>query len=339
MNLLLSICIPSYNRTDELVRLLNSIDCQRDAVEIVICEDKSPRRAEIAHAVHEFKSKSQYKINYYENNVNLGYDGNIRHLIEVAIGEFVLFMGDDDFFIAGALDRFISFLKENSDAGYILRAYYMEHEDGTLEIFRYHNGVKRFEPNPSVAAWLFKRTVSIGGVTFKRESALKAATNKFDGTLLYQLHLVLEIATREISVYSDIPVAIMAQTYRKDKPMFGSAQNEQRFVTGKVTALNSIIFTRGFFDIAEAFDKKYQENVSNFIRNDLSKYSYPFLSIQRKNGFFAFIRYAVRLAKETKINQTYHFYLYTCALLFLGEYLCDRLIIFIKKRIGYTPNL
>jgi hypothetical protein len=187
---------------------------------------------------------------------------------------------------------------------------------------------------------MFKRSVSICGVTFKRSSALQYATEQFDGTLLYQLHLVLEICLREPSVYSDLPVAIGVRSYRKDSPQFGFAEPERgRFEPGKVTPENSINFTKGFFTITEAFDRKYNTSLTGMVRRDLSKYSYPFLSIQRKRGAANFIRYAVRLAKETGLNDTWHFYAYALALLVLGERLCDRMIVLIKKRLGYTPVL
>jgi abequosyltransferase len=336
---LLSICIPAYNRPNELVRLLNSIDCNPDFIEIVICEDFSPSRKTINERVNEFKALSPYIIKYNENETNLGYDANIRHLIDLATGDFVLFMGDDDRFAEGALDIFIGFLEENHTAGYVLRAYFSEHPDGTLEKFRYCKGARTFKPSVETCAWLFKRSVSIGGVTLNRNSAVRFATDKFDGTLLYQLYLVLEIAYLEKTVYSDIPVAIMAQTYRDNKPQFGNSVNEKRFEIGEVTPNNSIMFTKGFFEVAEAFDKKHGTKITELIRIDLSKYSYPFLSIQRKNGSIKYFSYTFRLVKETRLNKTWHFYLYFFALLFLGEHICDKIILQIKRIYGITPNL
>ena len=336
---LLSICIPSYNRTAELEKLLSSIDCNPNQIEVVISEDNAPRRQEIRKIVDTFRQKGQYKLVYEENPFNLGYDANLRHLIEIASGTFVLFMGDDDWFVDRTLNKFIAFLQENSDVGYMLRSYFAMHPDGTLEPFRYLPAPKRFSPGLETCAWLYKRSVSIAGVTFKRESALKYSSDQFDGTLLYQLCLVLEICFREESIYSDLPVAIAAQTFREDKPQFGAANNEKgRFTPGKVTASNSVNFTKGFFEIASDFDRRHGVNLTVLIREDLSKYSYPFLSIQRKRGLIGFIRYSLQLAKETGLNSTWHFYFYTLALLFFGERICDKVILLIKRQIGYTPN-
>lgn len=337
---LLSICIPSYNRPAQLGNLLRTIDCDPSLIEIVICEDAAPKREEVRHIVEEFLKATKYKVAYNENEANLGYDANIRRLIETASGVFVLFMGDDDWFKENSLDSFLAFLKENLDVGYVLRSYYGQHPSGPLEPFRYLPRSQRFAPGVATCAWLYKRSVSICGVTFKRESALKYSTNHFDGTLLYQLYLVLEICSREEAVYSDIPVAIGAQSFRKDKPQFGASSSEKgRYTPGEVTFDNSINFTKGFFEISHSFDKKNNSNITDLIRRDLSKYSYPFLSIQRKRGLCQFMRFSFRLAKETQINSTWHYYFYTLALSILGEGACDRAIVLIKNQFGYTPHL
>lgn len=336
---LLSICVPSYNRPEELSRLFSSVDCDPDTIEIVVCEDCAPSREQVRKAVEDFQTRSKYVLRYEENLANLGYDANLRRLIEIASGEFVLFMGDDDWFNKGALDQFLEFLKANRDVGYVLRSYLGMHPDGKLEPFRYLNGPKRFPAGLSTCAWMYKRTVSICGVTFKRESALKYSSDRFDGSLLYQLYLVLEVCYREPSVYSNIPVAIAAQTYREDKPQFGAAAKEKgKFQPGKVTVDNSINFSKGFFQIARSFDDEHCANLIELITTDLSRYSYPFLSIQRKRGVREFLTYAHRLAIETGMNATWHYYFYTFSLLIFGERICDLVIFRIKQRLGHTPS-
>ena len=70
---LFSICIPSYNRPAEIRRLLDSIDTMYvDGIEIVICEDKAPKRLEVRKQVEDFKSQSKYDVVYVENEENCG---------------------------------------------------------------------------------------------------------------------------------------------------------------------------------------------------------------------------------------------------------------------------
>jgi len=322
------------------MRLLASIDAQPGQIEIVIGEDMAPRQAEVRAQIEEFSRHSAYPVQYYENEHNLGYDGNLRSLIHRAEGEFVLFMGDDDWFVPGKLDLFLDFLCANRDVSYVLRSYYAQHPDGMLEEFRYCATTQRFSPGVETCAFLYKRTVSICGVTFKRERALDYATDRFDGTLLYQLYLVAEIALNDPTIYCDIPVGVAAQSFRDDNPQFGAASAEQgKFQPGKVTMQNSVNFTKGFFIISGFIDEKHNLDITTLIRRDLSKYAYPFLSIQRKRGRREFLAYVIRLARETHLNQTWHYYFYSIALWLLGEELCDKGIVWAKRWIGHTPRL
>lgn len=169
VQIFLSICIPSYNRPEELRNLLYSIDCNPEGIEVVICEDMAPRREEIRAVVSNFAKSSPYLLNYHENIKNLGFDGNIRRLIECASGEYIIFMGDDDLFVPSALDQFIVFLKENRDKPYVLRSYLTEHNDGRRQYFRYLPKSQVLPAGESTVAWLFKRSVTISGFTIKRK--------------------------------------------------------------------------------------------------------------------------------------------------------------------------
>ena len=79
-----SICIPSYNRPEELYRLLKSIDCKAEGVEVLVCEDKAPKRDKVRAAVERFKTETDLYVKYVENEVNCGYDRNLRECIKNA---------------------------------------------------------------------------------------------------------------------------------------------------------------------------------------------------------------------------------------------------------------
>ena len=155
--MLISICIPSYNRPKEIRRLLESIDCNLNDIEIVICEDNSPQRLEIRNEINKFSLKTNYDIKYFENETNLGYDSNLRNLINKSKGEYVIFMGDDDRFFPNTLDKYISFVKANKSASYILRSYYAEHPNGRLELFKYLNKSKTLKQSIENCSFLYKR--------------------------------------------------------------------------------------------------------------------------------------------------------------------------------------
>lgn len=336
--MLLSICIPSYNRPESIYQLLQSVDADTELIEIVIAEDAAPLRENVRELVQHFKATSHYNIQYHENEQNLGYDANLRNLIQLAKGNFILFMGDDDLFKPGALTQFLAFLQSNPKFNYILRSYEIQHRNGAIEIFKYFPTTTILKAGLSSACFLFKRSVSIAGFTIGRKKALELTTDRFDGTLLYQLHLVLNIAYVEDTIFCDIPVARVTQSFRNDNTAFGNANKESKFTPGKISQENSIRFTEGFFEISKDFDKTNGTDITSMIKRDLSKYAYPILSIQRKNGFGNFLAYIVNLAKRTGINQTWHYYFYSFSLLFFGEKICDKTITLIKNQFGYTPQ-
>lgn len=335
----LSICIPSYNRPQQLGELLESIDCKPADIEIVICEDLSPKQLEVRAIANAFTKVSAYTTHYYENTINRGFDGNLRRLVECACGEYIMFMGDDDLFVPGALTKFIDFLKQNRDKPYVLRSYLTHHADGRTEYFRYLPKTALLPHSEATVAWLFKRSVTICGFTISRIEALKYSTADLDGTLLYQVYLMAQVCLRHDSVYCDIAVVHNRPPVKVDDTMFGSSESEKsRFTPGIVTHDNSINFTKAYFEVTAYLDKQHGSNLTKLVRIDISKYSYPFLSIQRKRGMLSFLRYAKRLELEAGFGCTAYYYLYKWALVLFGEQVCDRLIARIKRSVGYTPK-
>lgn len=335
----LSICIPSYNRPSELHNLLASIDCNPAEVEVVICEDLAPKRDEVRAIVTSFAESSAYSIFYHENATNRGFDGNLRRLVESATGEYIMFMGDDDLFVPGALNQFIAFLKQHCDKPYVLRSYLTVHPGGRTEYFRYLPKSEVLPAGEATVAWLFKRSVTICGFTISRAEALKYSTTDLDGTLLYQVYLMSQTCLRYDAIFCDIPVVHAVQSFRLDAPMFGNSDAEKsRFTPGTVSHDNSINFTKAYFEVTAYLDKQHGTNLTQRVRIDLSKYSYPFLSIQRKRGIGSFLLYANRLEAEVGFGCTAYFHLYKWALVLFGERVCDRLIGVIKRSLGHTPN-
>ena len=200
--MLFSICIPAYNRPEKLKELLQSIDAEYLRIEIIICEDNSPKQSSIRKVVEDFKKNSNYEIKYFENKINLGFDGNLRNLIEKAKGDFVIFMGDDDLFVPAMLDQYLNFLEKNKNKKYVLRTYKTIHEDGKEENFKYLPKSSDLMAGEETTAWLFKRSVSLAGFTVSPKAARKFSTSLLDGTLLYQVYLMAQICLKTIQCFA-----------------------------------------------------------------------------------------------------------------------------------------
>lgn len=336
---LLSICIPSFNRDLELKRLLESIDVSEENIndiEIVIREDLSQKRKEIAAVVNEYKLKSPYTVNYIENEKNYGYDKNIRSVAESAAGEWVIFMGDDDMFVPGALDGYIDFLRNDQKIGYVLRRYRTIHKDGSVEDYRYAKKNVFFKPGQSTIVELFRRSLFISGFTFRKKWFKDYSCADYDGTLLFQLYILACVCNKHRSCYCDI---LITESIEGGTPYFGRSEAEEGlYESGCNSIKNSINFMKQVKRLAGNIDRKLGINITNDIMLSYSKYSYGFLHEHRDDGIKHFNIYVKKL-KELGFARSYHFYLYYFGLLFLGKNNCQKLIMIIKKHKGNTPRL
>jgi len=335
----ISICIPAYNRAEVLPDLLDTIFSQDfDNFEIVICEDKSPQRDEIAEVVSRYANIRPGIIHYFENSENLGYDGNLRNLIEKSRGEYCLFMGNDDLMCEGALRKIAHAVDRHPNIGVLLRSYaaFDESPSNIVQTFRYFDQELFFPAGAKTISTMYRRSVVISGMVIHRDAALRHATNKFDGTLLYQLYLVANILVDMNAVYLPDVIAL----YRNGGvPDFGNSISEQgKFQPKEQTPESSVHFMQGMIEIARYVEQVHQVSIFKPILRDIANYSYPILAIQAKRPLSVFFKYWWSLAL-LGLKHYPLFYLWFFLILILGTERVDCLIRWIKNRLGYTPSL
>jgi len=334
----ISVCIPAYNRVQFLPELLDSIISQIDhGSEILICEDNSPERNKILEVVMGYQDQYPNKIKLVLNDINLGYDGNLRTLISHARGKFCLFMGNDDLLHPRALQEIQSILKRQKECGVIVRSYGTFDNDpqSIKQVFRYFPNELVVAPGKNAIALAFRRSVVIPGMVIHRESALKIASDKFDGSLLYQLYLVGMILAEKKVVFTPKVIAL-----RRDgiAPDFGNSISEQgKFTPKEQTPESSLHFMMSMFKIAKFIETQTNLPVNKLILSDIGTYSYPILAIQAKRSRLTFLKYCIELGKLGMRNQPF-FYFYAVVLMVFGPTYSERVIKLIKNRLGHAPR-
>lgn len=327
----ISVCIPSYNRPAELKRLLESFDSKNpDQVQIVICEDKAPKRMEVRGVVETFIQGTNYNVKYIENLENLGHGKNLRECIRQADGEFVIFMGDDDMFIPKVFDNYVDFLAKHIDCGYILRSSRQLLSDGNYEYFRYFKSDKLFSPGVETYTQLFLKSVFMSGFTIKRSLVKDYTIDNLDDTLLFQLYLLAEVCMKYPSAYCNTPIV---QGVGDGTSFFGTNHKEKGLYTPGVLVTNNINFINGFFKITKYVDEKHGIDSTNIIKNELSKYSFPLMSYTRSAGIKHFKEHCQKL-RNLGLDSTIYFNIYYVVLLIFGEKNCKNLILLIKRILG-----
>lgn len=329
---LISICIPSYNRPETLLRLLKSVDTKYlDKVQIVICEDKAPKRLEVRAAVESFKAETQYEVKYCENEQNLGHGKNFRECIKQADGEYVTYMGDDDVFEPGKMDGFVEWLDENHQLGYVLRAW----KDHTQE-FKYYDSLLYFEPKAETYEAFYLKSVFMSGFTIKRDYCIELdVVEDLDDTLLYQLYMMAEVVMKYPSAY--YPEIFVCDVGDGGSFFGASATEKGKYKAGR-SVTNSLHMIKGFLRITEYIDKKHGLDSSANIRMQMSKFSYPLMSVTRTYSKMEFKNHVKEL-RAIGLDESKYFNIYYYALLLCGKPLCDKAIHVLKRIIGRRPNL
>ena len=339
---LISICIPTYNRPLQLKRMLESIDTTKvDDIDIVISENCSPKQAETRAVVEEYKNTHPYEIHYFENERNLGYDKNIRAAVARATGRFCVFFSDDDMAMPGALDDYIEFVRSHSDVGYILRSYRGYNVDQTKwQDFRYYDSDRVFSPGRDSAIELFNKSVFLSGFTIRQEYAKDYVTDALDGSLLYQMYMLLQVCRRYPSAYSRILISKSVES-PQEVHYFGTGDGEEGYKdSAAMTGENTLNFIRWYIKFFNYVENEFKDGTGQALLLDFSNMIYQVMATQlrtnpSKKAFKVFCSklFEAGILKTSKSRAYYY------GLLIFGVKSCDWAVNTIKKVLGRRPNL
>jgi abequosyltransferase len=333
-----SICIPAYNRVRHLPGLLDSIFAQDYAdFDVVICEDKSPEREQISSVARSYGDRYPGKVFYYENEENLGYDGNIRSLIDKATGQFCFFMGNDDLMCPGALSNVADLIDRHDNVGFVLKSYawfdYVP-ENINQEV-RYFNEERIWAAGSEAIRVCFRRSGVISGYIVDRDLAQAAATSNFDGTLYYQMHLTAQVLSTKCALFTP-KVLILCRN--GEPPEFGSSSKEKgKYVPGHYTPQARLNMISGVLAIIENLKNTRNIDLINDIKRDYANYFYVYIKDQLTLPFGKFI-HLYRDFGRMGFRRYPMFHLYFFLAYLLGERNFDSITKKIRGYLGRSPQ-
>ena len=113
--IILSICIPTYNRAATLPNCLNSIliSKRKTNLKFEICISDNASNYNVKKIIKPFKKKLNIRLN--RNKKNLGYAVNLLKSVSMAKGEFAWCIGDDDLLVPKALKKINSLILKNKN--------------------------------------------------------------------------------------------------------------------------------------------------------------------------------------------------------------------------------
>ena len=114
----ISICIPTYNRSKHLANCLQSIitNRSRSIIDFEVCVSDNCSTDETEDVIRRVQSRIPIK--YQRNATNFGIARNFLNAVEMAAGEFVWLIGDDDLLLPHALEDICELLGVHKDVDF-----------------------------------------------------------------------------------------------------------------------------------------------------------------------------------------------------------------------------
>lgn len=181
-----SICIPTYNRASHLANCLNSIilNERRSSIDFEICVSDNCSTDETEAVVHS--AQADINIKYNRNHANLGIPQNFLKVVEMAAGDFVWLIGDDDLLLPNALEVLDCLISQHQDVdffyvnSYHLNAEYLSSFSQPFDTANLPNDMKPFSSWTNSGELMFMDLVNprisfdfLGGMflsVFRREN-------------------------------------------------------------------------------------------------------------------------------------------------------------------------
>jgi abequosyltransferase len=335
----ISICIPAYNRAKFLPSLLESIVTQgidKDVFEIIVAEDKSLERDKIRDIISNFiKMYPKIKFLYHENLENLGYDRNIKNLINLSRGKFCFFMGNDDIMAENAMQKVSDVIDHNPNLGVIIRSYDWFDTDfqKPIQEIKYFTEDRIFQSGKEAISFAFRRSGVISGYIVNRELAQLFETSDFDGILFYQMYLTSKILKITNAYYIS---QILTHSRSTEVPEFGNNLVESKhFTPGKYTPAARIQMISGMLHIAKTVLLSEDPKTYYSIETDIANHIYPYIADQLDLPPLEFINFYRRLSK-LGLGRYLLFHTHLAIGYLLKESNYNKMTKFVRKTLGKT---
>ena len=323
----ISICITSYKRINELIRCLQSVDASNSGeIEIIVSEDHSPQREAIQSAVANFSEHSPYKVIFNTNEVNLGYDNNLKKLMDLASGQYLMYLSDDDCLFPGALDQVISALKQESPALLFSPFFYGR----TKEYRRFYGHSFSIPKGKESASKYVYDSILFSGLTFKRELITEYKADRFKNLNYFQVYLFLSTIYKHGGYYLNVNTINSVSDGENAYGSVDSAGKNNQLLADRESIYSNLEFNKGLVKAIKIFDSDNNETVIDDFSKQYSMRSYGGLSRARQFGVSTYQDYWKKLhqvgIQVGGVANAYHI-----LLLIFGKNISDKIVALPKK--------
>lgn len=308
-SIILTIGITSYNRVAELERCLKSIDTKYyNNIEIVISEDKSPKKKLIKDIVINYGKDSKYFIQFNSNNNNLGYDNNLKKIIDLSKGIYILLMSDDDIFNPGQLDILINELLKCQSYGLVYTGFCFENK----ETRRLYESAYKIPKGEKYISKHIYDSILFSGLVFNRLLVKDISAKRFLNTNYFQVYLFLYSGFIKGGYYLNIP---LIQCIGDGENGYGLSESsiKNELLANRKSPLSVLEFHKGLIKVIDFFDKDYNTCILKSFKKEYNIRSIVGMSIARENGKSTLREYKKKMDElniNNNISKIYYLLLY-----------------------------
>ncbi|MEK9154595.1 MAG: glycosyltransferase family 2 protein [Patescibacteria group bacterium] len=242
-DILLSVSMLTYNKPQEVKRVLKELLLQMEpGAEIVINDNSTDDRIK---SMIEKEFQSSY-IRYFKNEQNVGFDKNILLSVERAKGRYVWWMGHDDNVEKGVIKKLLEILNEHPDISFIFINFYIADQGPENPILKIGED-KFFNDNNQVLEEIANVLGFMSAIVVKKENAVNADNKNvlpFVGSGFMHFYLALHVLSQVGKFY------FLSYPYVRCYPTPPEKAPNDEFLT----------FAVNFFKIAENFKKSFSKN-------------------------------------------------------------------------------
>lgn len=268
-NVMLSICIPTFNRGKRaLNNVLHILNTHYDEeIEIVVSDNGSVNNTKKDY--DEIANHTDARITYQRQPENLGLSMNVCKVSEMAHGKFILLVSDEDLIYLDQLETILSLCREhNDDLGVIRSSHVLQGKLNTIGM--YNKG------SDAILAYMMTSNY-ISGLVFNRQllessNVLEYIKNNQDnGACYYYPHMIIELF---VAQYGNIlgldKVLVQEGTAEKTEfettninenhlpsmPNYSTIENRLEQLQGFYNVVNSLEVCENNFKLKEAMTEK-----------------------------------------------------------------------------------
>jgi glycosyltransferase involved in cell wall biosynthesis len=202
--IILSVCIPQYNRCAHLIDALESLKAQQGGpFEVVVSDDGSTDGSR--EAIPKYLASSGLTYKYIQQPKNLGYDANLRAAMRAATGDYLMALGNDDAVVGSDTLQRLSALLEQHRPQIAIGNLVDAQTDGPV---RRVARTELLSAGPDRAISMFRTFSCVTGLVFARSAFLENDTDRYDGSVYVQMYLGARIMAAGGTVLTiDEPIA------------------------------------------------------------------------------------------------------------------------------------